>query len=153
MSPAFAQNLLLALAAAVAGTAVAYFATPYMGIATFAYGLMAAGLMRRRQRRVHRAFMATALALDTGLVLTLELQRGATATAASLALSPLQSAHVLASTLAVLTYLPIVVLGIVLWSEESPRVRQLHRILGYLAFVLRTLGFLLMFSLLSRQPL
>lgn len=133
--------------------AVGFVATPYMGAATFAYALMAFGLfLRKRSRPWHRRLMFGAMGIDLSLVLLLELQRSAIETVASLELAPLPFAHVLCSTLALVLYAPLIYLGQKLWKAENPRLRQWHLRLGITAFVLRSLGFLLMFSLLGRTP-
>lgn len=143
---------LLGLGAALLGACTAVLATPYMGLATFSYFLMVAGIAcRRGSRQAHRAFMLSAVTIDLSLVLALEWQRGATATAAAFTLSPWQTAHVAASTLAVIFYVPLLWAGFRLWQNEAPSLRRRHRVLGFTAFVLRTLGFLLMFSLLGRE--
>lgn len=123
--------------------------TPYMGVATFAYTLMVVGLAyRRRARETHRQLLFIAMGVDLALVLALELLRGATATAFGWKLGPWQMAHVVASTLAVACYLPMIYLGMKLWEDETPGRRVLHRRLGWLTFFFRTVGFVLMFSLL-----
>ena len=150
----FARPLpaLLGASAALVGAGTAIAATPYMGLATFSYFLMVAGIVcRRGSRHAHRAFMLSAVTIDLSLVLALEWQRGATATAAAFTLSPWQTAHVAASTLAVILYVPLLWAGFRLWQAEGPSLRRRHRILGITAFVLRTLGFLLMFGLLGRE--
>jgi hypothetical protein len=140
--------------AAVAGLGLGFFTTFYMGAATFAFGLMISGMaFRRRFRRDHRFVMYSAMAIDLLLVLILEFSRDAIGTVVSFKLGPWQSAHVLASTLAVVLYLPLIVIGTKLWKSEMPKLRLWHRRLGILTFALRTLGFVLMFSLLWKQPL
>lgn len=133
----------------VAAGALAFFTTAYMGVATFAYALMILGMVwRRRARETHRQLMFAGMGIDLTLVLILELQRSATATAFGFKLGPWQMAHVLASTLAVALYLPMIYLGMKLWENETAGRRNLHRRLGYLTFFFRSLGFVLMFSLL-----
>lgn len=137
--------------ALLGGGTVFFLATPYMALATFSYCLMVAGVAcRRGARHAHRAFMLSAVVIDLALVLALEWQRGATATAFAFTLSPWQTAHVAASTMAVILYVPLLWAGLRLWRMEHPSRRRLHRNLGITAFLLRTLGFLLMFSLLGR---
>jgi hypothetical protein len=140
--PALSAGLVLAALLGV-------FTTAYMGIATFAYLLMVLGIIwRRRAREIHRQLMFAGMGIDLTLVLLLELQRSATATAFGFKLGPWQMAHVLASTLAVALYLPMIYLGMKLWENETAGRRNLHRRLGYLTFFFRSLGFVLMFSLL-----
>jgi len=127
-------------------------ATPYMGFATLAYGFMNIGLMNRRHRSIHASYMLSAIALDLALVLTLELQRDAIKTAMSFSLSPLQQAHILMSSLATALYIPIVILGYRLYFGRLNALGRLwHRRLGIAGYVFRSLGFLLMFSLLMKK--
>lgn len=142
------QVVLLAHAAALVGI----FTSFYMGAASFAYFLMVFGMHYRRGNRLaHRKLMFSAMGIDLLLVLILEIQRNAVQTVAALELSPLQFGHVLASTSALTLYLPMILLGKKLWNQEDARIRLWHKRIGITAFALRTLGFLLMFSLLSRQ--
>lgn len=131
--------------------AIACFATPYMLCASIAYCLMVTGLINLKQRRRHAALMSTAIALDVGLVLVLELQRDAINTAVSLSLSPLQMAHVGSSSVATLLYFPVLFLGFQrLFKPSAPLwMRTWHIRLGVAAFVFRSLGFVFMFSLLA----
>ena len=136
---------------AVFALALGAFTTPYMGVASFAYALMVLGIAyRRRARETHRQLLFIAMGVDLTLVLVLEVLRGATATAVGWKLGPWQMAHVVASTLAVACYLPMIYLGMKLWEGETPGRRVLHRRLGWLTFFFRTLGFVLMFSLLFK---
>lgn len=137
-------GLSLALAAALGA-----FTTAYMGVATFAYLLMVLGLVwRRRARETHRRLMFVAMGVDLALVLVLEVLRNATATAFGFKLGPWQMAHVISSTCAVALYLPLIFVGMKLWEKETAERRSLHRRLGYLTFFFRSVGFVLMFSLL-----
>jgi hypothetical protein len=142
------QAVLLAHAAALVGV----FTSFYMGAASFAYFLMVLGLRYRRESRLaHRKLMFSAMGIDLSLVLLLEIQRNAIETVAAFDLTAWQFSHVLASTLAVTLYLPMIILGKKLWEREDARIRLWHKRIGITAFVLRSAGFLLMFSLLSRQ--
>ncbi len=85
------------------------------------------------------------IAIDLLLVLVLQIQRNAVHTALEFSLSPLQQAHVVASTIATVLYFPTLYLG---WTRRS---RVWHLRVGVLAFLFRTFGFILMFSLLSRE--
>lgn len=145
------MNGRVVLPALSSATLVALFCTPYMGVATFAYALMVTGLFfRKSDRFLHRKLMFSAMGIDLSLVLLLELQRSAVETVVALKLGPWQFAHVVASTLALLLYGPMIYLGKTLWEKNNPRLRRLHRNLGILTFLLRTIGFTLMFSLLDK---
>ena len=137
--------------AAVLSLAVGLSATPYMGLATLAFASLTIGLINRRQRVQHVFFMNFGIALDLAIVLILELQRNAIATAISFTLSPLQQAHIAASSVATALYIPILILG---WKRyrgaSGLGVRSWHLRLGIVAFVFRALGFILMFALIGR---
>ncbi|MGE0171168.1 MAG: hypothetical protein AB7T49_00200 [Oligoflexales bacterium] len=143
--------LCLAVALTLAG-GVATVANFYMGIATGAYTLMVSGLIFRRRPKIHSKFMATAISLDLGVLVTLEIQRHAIDTALSFSLSPIQQMHVATSSVATILYFPILFLGWKqLYRKATARGRLLHMRLGIAAFVFRTFGFLLMFSLLGQE--
>lgn len=126
--------------------------TVYLGIATLAYIAMVLGVLYRRKRALHLALMHGVIVTDLTLVLVIEFQRSAINTVLNMELNFFQQAHVLTSTLAVLCYLPLLWLGwkLVRGAGEYVRLRVWHKRLGWLAFVFRTLGFLLMFSMLER---
>lgn len=131
---------------------VAWFMTPYMVVATFSYFLMVAGLVYRRQKNIHYKLMSSSIVLDLLIVLILEISRDAVATAAGMKLPPLQQAHIFASSLAVLFYIPVVTLGVLrLKGSKSRKVLLSHKALGITAFIFRTFGFILMFSLLQKS--
>lgn len=136
----------------IVGIVVGKLATPYMGIATTAYGLMVCGLIYKYRTSLHTRFMLGAIGLDLFLVLFLEYQRHAIETALAFKLSPLQQAHIGVSTLATVLYFPVLYLGITLWRDYTKRERLIgwHKKIGITAFVFRTLGFILMFSLLAK---
>jgi len=126
-------------------------ATPYMVVASFAYFCMVFGLYHRLQRNLHVALMSLAIITDLALVLTLQIQRDAIQTAFSMTLSPLQQAHIAMSSAATVLYFPVFYLGAGrrLGKLKGLASRKWHIRLGIAAFVFRTLGFILMFSLLT----
>lgn len=145
--PRISLPLFTLMVAACVG--IGYFATPYMGAATLAYSLMVAGIyFRLRAKHLHRALMFSAMGIDLCLVLLLEFQRDAIGTVIALDMGILPLAHVVCSTAALLLYPFLIYLGRNLWSIPSPKTRRKHRLLGITAFALRSLGFVLMFSLL-----
>jgi len=149
MTARFALLGLLSLFA----TGIAVATTLYMGAATFAYGLMVCGMyFRKADRLAHRRLMYSAMAIDLSLVILLEAQRSAIGTVIAMDLGFLPFAHVACSTLALLLYGPMILLGRKLYSDDKPGIRLWHRRLGITVFCFRTLGFLLMFSLLGRAP-
>ena len=112
------------------------------------FGLFA---IRLNEKNWHLLFMISAIFIDVSLVLALEIQRGAIETATSLTLSPLQMGHVVASTVATVLYLPTFMLGYIRWKQPKPGTNYVkwHRRFGVAAFLFRTLGFILMFTLLN----
>lgn len=126
-------------------------ATVHMAAATISFSVLSLGLILRQNKKVHPYFMITAILMDLGLVLALEIQRNAIATAASFTLSPLQQAHIGASSIATLLYFPVLYLGFMRWKNKltSNASRTWHIRLGMAAFLFRAMGFILMFTLLS----
>lgn len=129
---------------------VAFNATPYMLLATLSYFLLAAGLALRKVRRLHAAFMLTAITADLLIVLILQIQRNAIQTAVSFSLTPLQQFHVGFSVVATFLYFPVLFLGIFLLKKPHEALRLLHIRLALTAFTFRTLGFITMFTLLPK---
>ncbi len=138
-------------AGATSALLVGYFTTLYMGIATLSYSFLCGGLLLRKNRKMHIGFMNAGIVQDLLLVLTLEYQRSAINTAAQFSLTLLQQTHIIISTLAIAFYTPTLILG---WQRYlNPNIKEYRKIwhirCGITAFVLRTIGFFLMFSMLS----
>ena len=123
--------------------------TPYMTLATFSYSLLCMGIVLRKNRGLHPYFMTTGAALDILLVLTLEFQRSAIATAVGGKLNWAQTGHIAFSSLAVLFYIPTFIYGRRTLGQSPSLNPHTHRRLGRIAFGFRTIGFFLMFSMLS----
>jgi hypothetical protein len=125
--------------------------TPHMWVATASYAVLWAGLLLKRRRKPHAALMTLAILTDLGVVLNLQFERGAIQTAVAFTLSPLQQLHVLASFTATLLYIPVLALGASLYfaAKVNPTQRLWHVRIALTAFVCRSLGFLLMFSMLG----
>ncbi len=103
--------------------------------------------MRNKDRRIHVRLVSLGILFDLCLVLILQIQRDAVGTAMSFKLSPLNQAHIYSSSLATLLYIPQGITGYLLQKNENTR--KMHHVLGYLVIVFRTLGFLLMFSMIE----
>ncbi len=132
----------------LASSCIGWAFSPYKGIATASYLCLLIGLIHRRSRNVHAGLMTAGMATDILLVLVLEFQRSAIATSTGGSLNLYQVAHVVISTMAVLAYVPTGILGYRRWKgtlslEKFP----LHLRFGITAFSLRTLGYVLMFSM------
>ena len=139
--------------AAISLMILAQTVTFYMWLASLAYACILMGfVVRQTNRRLHVSLMSVGITMDLLLVLILEFQRHAVATALEFSLNPIQQTHVVVSSFATLLYFPIVVLGFISYQNASPslKIRKWHMRFGIAAFIFRTLGFLLMFSMLSR---
>jgi hypothetical protein len=94
--------------------------------------------------------MLFGILLDVALVLYLQITREAIQTAVSFTLSPLAQTHIFFSTGALLLYPAVLFYGIRLARDlQNQPLRKRHKRIALTAFVLRTLGFLFMFSLLE----
>jgi hypothetical protein len=152
-SPSNELRILVSSALGLIATAgvFAAFTTPYMAAASASYLAMAIGIAFRSEKRIHIPLMALAVTTDVSLVLLLEVGRSAIATAISGSLNALQLGHILCSSAAVALYVPTVALGIAA-AVKKPGARRsrVHGAVGVAAFVLRSAGFVLMFSLLDK---
>ena len=131
--------------------------TGYMRLATVNFFLLLTGFtLRHKSRKAHATFMSAGMLSDLTLVLILQFQRHAIQTAVSFKLSAWNQAHILSSTLATALYIPMAIIGILLFLQKTPegssRKKTLHRRMGWTVLILRTLGFFLMFSMLGRHP-
>lgn len=136
--------------AAAAGAAMGAWVSAPIGVASLSYGLMLGALAFRARRQVHGRMMVAGAALDVGLVLVLELQRSAIGTVLGGKLNAWQLSHVLCSLAAVVLYLPTIVMGLRAFrGRAGSRERRVHRALGVATMVLRSLSYVLMFSMLG----
>ena len=125
---------------------------PFMVLSTFAYLTLTTGLILRKTKLIHYKLMGLGIALDVGVGLVLEVQRHAIHTALEFSLGPLQQGHIFASTVATVMFIPIVILGVRrLKGSKSERFKFWHIRLGLTAFAFRTIGFILMFSVVGRN--
>lgn len=149
MNPA----LFPALFSLLGGICVGSMTTLPMGIATFAYFLMCSGLyFRKTNSMTHAFYMTTAIFTDLSLVLALQILRDAVQTASSFSLPFLQQAHIGASSLATVLYFPVLYLGYhLLTGKSTGHTKRLHKKVAITAFVFRSIGFLLMFSMLAKS--
>lgn len=116
--------------------------------ATVAYLLLVAGVLLRKNRRVHPLLMGAGISIDTALVLILQIQRGVIQEAVTETFTLWQSGHIWSSTIAFALYTPVVVLGIrQVMRKGSATERLWHIRLGITAFVFRSVGFVLMFTI------
>lgn len=122
---------------------------PFMWVATASYYLMVSGVIYRWQRRRHVTLMATSIAIDLSVVLVLEFQRSAINAAINHTYTFFQTAHILTASLAVAFYFPTVFFGLrrILKPNGPLSDRHWHIRMAVTAFILRSLGFLFMFSM------
>ncbi len=125
--------------------------SPYPWFATFAFVLLLTGFaVRSSKRDLHVGLMSAGMGLDLIIVLILEFGRDAVGTALGSSLGPWQQAHVIFSTLAVVFYIPVFILGLLRWRGSGSLSQRLWHIrLGYCALACRALGFAFMFSMLG----
>jgi hypothetical protein len=146
--------LVLCLISSAASAAVGSATTLYMGLATLTYLSLYIGLyFVKKQIKLHMLFMKLGITGDILLVLILEFQRSAIDTATDFNLSLPQQLHILFSTLAVIMYVPTMVFGHKLFKTAAGPKRQklfqIHRKVAIVAFIFRTSGYFLMFSMLT----
>lgn len=101
----------MALVAVVSSVAVYSVGSFYMTLATMAFCFLIIGLIVRSKKQMHVLFMGLGIALDFGVVLTLEFSRSAINTVFTETMTVFQYGHVVFSTLAVLLYIPVGILG------------------------------------------
>lgn len=119
-------------------------------IASVAYILMTLGVFQRSNRVMHIRLVISAVILDVGLVLFLEFTRDAVFAAMTKRYTTLQQFHILCSTVALLLYFPTLFFGWKAWRRKQKGLpyNKIHLVLGRITYGFRTLGFVLMFSML-----
>ena len=119
-----------------------------MWIATAAWLCLVVGLLLRKNRNRHVPLMLTGISADICLVLYLEVTKGAVEKALLFDLTPLQMTHIGFSTCALILYFPVLYLGgRLVTGKGSASTLFWHKRVAILALVLRTFGFLFMFSM------
>ncbi len=117
-----------------------------MCVATIAWLSLTMGYLNRRKRQTHIRLMLLGIGTDILLVLYLQVTRSAVQTALKFELSVSEQAHIWFSSSALVLYFPILYLGYRLIQGDRSR-RAMHVRLGVTALILRTIGFLFMFSM------
>lgn len=96
--------------------------------------------------------MLLGISLDVVLVLFLQVTRSAVQTALKFELTALQQTHIAFSTSALLLYPGVIYLGYKLFNDrQNQTLRARHKAVAITCFILRTFGFLFMFSMLGRN--
>lgn len=107
--------------------------------------LMIVGIYFRRERRLHVRIMSFAMIWDVILILQIELSRSAILKASNAVSNALAlNVHVSIAVSTVLLYGFMVYTGRALLSGKN-EVRQKHKVLGYLTFIMRVLTFVTSF--------
>ncbi|MCO6432500.1 MAG: hypothetical protein J5J00_16725 [Deltaproteobacteria bacterium] len=117
-----------------------------MWFASAMWVLLAGGYFARHNRRIHVPLVLTAICGDIALVGYLSVTRDAVQTAMQFKLEALQQVHIAASTVALILYFPAAFLGCSLFRGNE-KVRTLHKQIASAALILRTIGFIFMFSM------
>ena len=120
-----------------------------MYIAILAWLCLIIGYLNRRNRSRHVPLMLTGMVSDIGLVLYLQFTREAIQKALRFDLAIFNQLHIACSTVSIILYFPIFYFGFRLLRGDLS-VRDIHRRLGTVALIFRTLGLAFMFSLIGR---
>lgn len=121
----------------------------YHAVATVAFVLLLLGWLQRRRRRTHVTLVLGGISIDLAIVVILELQRDVVAMSLRESFGVLQAVHIGASALAVVLYLPTLVLGFRLLratAEGAARLRHKHARVAVAALLLRAVGFVCMWT-------
>ena len=115
-------------------------------LATLAWLLLVAGWAARRNRRVHVPLVLAGIALDLALVGYLEFSRHVIEKTVSEQFSAMRWAHIATSTIAVVLYIPTLILGFRLLRGGDFVVRRRHAAVAVTALAMRTVGFICMWA-------
>ena len=107
--------------------------------------LMIAGIVKRRQRKLHVKIMSVAMIWDILLILQVELSRSAVLKASKALSNPMiLNIHVAFAVSAVVLYGFMVFTGRRLLAGDNS-IRNKHKVLGYTTFLVRVLVFVTSF--------
>ncbi len=109
-------------------------AHPLKVLSAFVCILIVVGLIYRRRRRIHIPLMLSALAIDLGIVLYLEIRRGVVESIPSREMTPLLIFHIIVSVIVLILYGVQVYTGI---QNAKGRRSNWHRVSGISFVVLR----------------
>jgi hypothetical protein len=150
-NPLVVRAILFFLAYLIYAFTLSKILTFYSMIASIAYFMLIYGItIRKIHRQWHARVMKAAMIIDLTLVLTLEVKRHAVEKALEFSMPMLQQLHIGFSTLALVMYLPTYLLGrkLLLPNADIKNLRPLHIKVAWVTFFFRSLGFILMFSIL-----
>ncbi len=124
--------------------------TPYIAVSIFAYLCLVLGLVFRQTKKIHVILMSIGIFLDFSIVLILEFTRQAIDTTFSMTLNSFQQLHIFFSSITILLYFPVFIIGLNLYrGSSSQKLKNYHKVIGIIAFTFRTLGFFFMFSMIK----
>lgn len=116
-------------------------------VATLAFTVLTIGVLVRKHRPLHPFLMATGIALDTLVVVILELDRSVVEGAFTKEYSIFEYGHIGSSTIAFALYFPVVYFGAMRIRNKLGRPGRLWHIrFGLTAYTFRAIGFVLMFT-------
>lgn len=121
---------------------------PIHGLSLLVCVLLVVGVIYRRRRSVHVPMMLTAIALDLGMVLYIELSRGAVQSAQS-KMGPLMIVHIVMSVIVLVLYGIHVYTGI---SKLRGGIRPLHGLVMPATLLLRIGNFVTSIMVMGIGP-
>jgi hypothetical protein len=114
-------------------------------VATVGWLCLVVGWRHRRDRARHLRWVVPGMVVDLGLVVWLEATRQVIERTVERDYGVLEQIHIGASALAVVLYVPTIVLGVLLIRRSGgPSVRAWHKRCAVPALALRTVGFAFM---------
>ena len=117
-------------------------------VAALSYAILVSGLLLRKNRRIHPILMSLGISLDLVLVVTLQIQRQVIQDTMTETYTAFQWGHIIASIVAVVLYIPVLILGVrQVLQRGGPAGRRWHIRVALSAFAFRSTGFVLMFSM------
>jgi uncharacterized membrane protein YozB (DUF420 family) len=122
-----------------------------MILASFSWILLATGIFFKSKRRIHVPLMLSGITLDFSLVAYLQITKNAVDKVLNDSMDLLMLLHVGSSTIALILYLPVLYLGFsLLRRPRNLATVNIHKKVALTAFFFRTLGFILMFSMIDK---
>lgn len=123
--------------------------SPFTICAVIAYILLACGLCVRKNRNLHAILMTAGVSLDFLIVISLQIAKHVMNTVSHQHLSSILVGHVLTSSIAIVLYIPSLLLGYQIFRhpETSVEFKPGYLKMIYTAFAFRTVGLILMFMM------
>lgn len=125
--------------------------SPLMIIASVSWILLSLGLILRSNRKIHVSCMLSGIVLDLGIVAYIQVTKNAVNNVLHNSIDLLPLLHIGTSTIAVILYFPVLYLGFsLLKGPRNITTVNAHKKVALTAFFFRTLGFILMFSMIDK---